>query len=145
MSSQALNRTLDIETVKGNARYSRVLLIDDNPMDNFVNKKLLESTSFATEVVTHQFPKEALSYLTSLDIEALPELIFLDIMMPEMDGFQFLDEFEKLQVSIQQKCKVIMLSTSDSFKDLNKANKSKFVKKFLNKPLTEKILHAINV
>jgi stress-induced morphogen len=38
-----------------------------------------------------------------------------------------------------------MLSTSDSFKDLNKANKSKFVKKFLNKPLTEKILHAINV
>lgn len=145
MSSQALNRTLDIETVKGNARYSRVLLIDDNPMDNFVNKKLLESTSFATEVVTHQFPKEALSYLTSLDIEALPELIFLDIMMPEMDGFQFLDEFEKLQVSIQQKCKVIMLSTSDSFKDLNRANKSKFVKKFLNKPLTEKILHAINV
>jgi CheY-like chemotaxis protein len=145
MSSQALNRTLDIETVKGNERYSRVLLIDDNPMDNFVNKKLLESTSFATEVVTHQFPKEALSYLTSLDIEALPELIFLDIMMPEMDGFQFLDEFEKLHVSIQQKCKVIMLSTSDSFKDLNKANKSKFVKKFLNKPLTEKILHAINV
>jgi CheY-like chemotaxis protein len=145
MSSQALNRTLDIETVKGNARYSRVLLIDDNPMDNFVNKKLLESTSFATEVVTHQFPKEALSYLTSLDIEALPELIFLDIMMPEMDGFQFLDEFEKLQVSIQQKCKVIMLSTSDSFKDLNRANKSKFVKKFLNKPLTENILQAINV
>jgi len=66
-------------------------------------------------------------------------------MMPEMDGFQFLEEFEKLQVSIQQKCKVIMLSTSDSFKDLNRANKSKFVKKFLNKPLTENILQAINV
>jgi CheY-like chemotaxis protein len=145
MSSQTLNKTVEIETIKGNARYSKVLLIDDNSLDNFVNKKLLESTSFATEVVMHQSPIEALSYLTNLDIEALPEVIFLDIMMPEMDGFQFLDEFEKLQVSIQQKCKVIMLSTSDSFKDLNRANKSKFVKKFLNKPLTEKILHAINV
>jgi len=145
MSSQTLNKTVEIETVKGNARYSKVLLIDDNSLDNFVNKKLIESTYFATEVVMHQSPIEALSYLTSLDIEALPEVIFLDIMMPEMDGFQFLDEFEKLQVSIQQKCKVIKLSTSDSFKDLNRANKSKFVKKFLNKPLTENILQAINV
>jgi CheY-like chemotaxis protein len=145
MSSQTLNQTVNIEVEKGNARYSKVLLIDDNSLDNFVNKKLLESTSFATEVVAHQSPKEALSYLASLDNAALPELIFLDIMMPEMDGFQFLDAFENLQDSVQHKCKVIMLSTSDSFKDLNKANKSKFVKKFLNKPLTEQVLQAINV
>ena len=66
-------------------------------------------------------------------------------MMPVMDGFAFLDEFAKLPEDITKNCKVIMLSTSESFKDLNKANKNRFVYKFLNKPLTDQVLAAINV
>jgi CheY-like chemotaxis protein len=66
-------------------------------------------------------------------------------MMPVMDGFQFLEAFENLNETIQKKCKIIMLSTSDSFKDLNRANKSRFVHKFLNKPLNEQVLGAINI
>jgi CheY-like chemotaxis protein len=76
---------------------------------------------------------------------SLPDLIFLDIMMPIMDGFGFLDEFAKLPDDITQKCKIVMLSTSESFKDLNKANKNRFVYKFLNKPLNEQVLTALNV
>jgi CheY-like chemotaxis protein len=65
--------------------------------------------------------------------------------MPVMDGFQFLDEYEKLPENQRMQMKVILLSTSESFKDLNRANKNPYVRKFLNKPLTIQVLQAINV
>jgi CheY-like chemotaxis protein len=121
------------------------MLVDDNSLDNFINKKLLESNGFAEVVTTFLSPIEALTFLKKATPAELPEIIFLDIMMPEMDGFAFLDEFEKLPESTHKACKVIMLSTSDSFRDLNRANKNRFVKKFLNKPLTAQIISAIKV
>jgi CheY-like chemotaxis protein len=66
-------------------------------------------------------------------------------MMPAMNGFEFLDAFEKLPQQVKNHCKIIMLSTSESFKDLNTANSNRFVKKFLNKPLSQEIIDAINV
>jgi CheY-like chemotaxis protein len=66
-------------------------------------------------------------------------------MMPGMDGFGFLDEFDRLDDSIKKKTRIVMLSTSESFKDLNRANQNKYVNKFLNKPLTEAMLNALNL
>ena len=126
-------------------KYAKVLLIDDNPLDNFVNKKLIEMNNFAAATDSFESAQAALDYLKSEKAEKLPDIIFLDIMMPGMDGFQFLDAFEFLNEVIQKKCKIIMLSTSDSFKDLNRANKNRFVNKFLNKPLNEQVLGAINI
>ncbi len=127
-------------------RYKNVLLIDDNEIDIIVNKKIIEGEKFAEEVSSAASASEALKMLNaSAGKPTLPDLIFLDIMMPVMDGFAFLDEFEKLPENITKNCKIIMLSTSESFKDLNRANKSRFVYKFLNKPLTEQVLAAINV
>lgn len=126
-------------------KYNSVLLLDDNDIDNMVNKKLIENGKFCKEILVHVSARETLNFLKSQNTEELPDVIFLDIMMPGMDGFAFLEEFEKLPDSIHKKCKVIMLSTSDSFKDLNRANKNKFVRKFLNKPLTEEMLAAINL
>jgi len=126
-------------------KYAKVLLIDDNALDNLVNKKLIEMHNFAEKTEVHESAQAALNYLKNEKAENLPDIIFLDIMMPVMDGFQFLEAFELLNEKIQKKCKIIMLSTSDSFKDLNRANKNRFVHKFLNKPLNEQVLGAINV
>lgn len=145
MSSQTLNESVIGSAKAGASKYSKVLLIDDNSLDNFVNKKLLESIGFAQEVNAFQSPVEALDFIKNAKHTELPEVIFLDINMPEMDGFQFLDAFALLTEATQNQCKIIMLSTSESFKDLNRANKNRFIKKFLNKPLTAQTVQAINV
>lgn len=126
-------------------KYANVMLIDDNDIDNFTNKKLIENANFASQVLVLNSAKAALEHLSSSTPENLPQLIFLDIMMPVMDGFEFLEQFEKLSETVRKNCKVIMLSTSESFKDLNRANKNIYVYKFLNKPLSDATLTAINV
>ena len=129
------------------ARYPVVMLVDDNELDNFINKKLLENEMFAETVIVHQSAQTALAELKKLENtpDRLPKIIFLDIMMPHMDGFGFLEEINKLSDGLKKHSKIIMLSTSESFKDLNRANQSKYVYKFLNKPLNKLVLDAIQL
>lgn len=126
-------------------KYKTALLIDDNEIDNFINKKLLLKTKFALDIIETKSAINALEYLNlNVDnLDNLPGIIFLDIMMPVMDGFEFLEEYDKLPDVIKKKCRIIMLSSTESFKDLNRANSNKHVYKFLNKPLTEPVLAAI--
>ncbi len=124
-------------------RYECIMLVDDNSIDNFINKQLMESCGFAGEVMVCQSAKEGLQHL--MTGKNLPQVIFLDINMPEMTGFDFLEAMMQLPEIVKHHCRVIMLSTSESFKDLNRANKNQFVRKFLNKPLTVEILAAIKV
>ena len=127
------------------SRYNVIMLIDDNDLDNFVNKKLIENENFAGQVLIQSSGVSALEHLKKHTGGEIPDLIFLDIMMPNMDGFGFLEEFDKLNDEVKKKSKIVMLSTSESFKDLNRANQSKYVYKFLNKPLSKSVLEALNV
>jgi CheY-like chemotaxis protein len=133
--------------MNGNAKYPLIMLVDDNELDILVNKKLIESENFASHIVSHPSVQSGIDYLKSNSANAgeLPNIIFLDIMMPGLDGFDFLDEFAKLDDSIKKKSRIVMLSTTESFKDLNRANQSPHCYKFLNKPLTAAVLKALNV
>ena len=82
-------------------KYRTVMLIDDNEIDNLINQKMIEAASITDNIYTHTGAKSAIEFLKNmekLDVaeQVLPDVIFLDIDMPLMDGFQFLDEFEKL-------------------------------------------------
>jgi CheY-like chemotaxis protein len=96
-------------------RYKTVMLIDDNEIDNLINQKMIEAAAISENIYTHTGAKSAIEFLKNMekmDIaeKVLPDIIFLDIDMPLMDGFQFLDEFEKLTPMAKSKCKIVMLS-----------------------------------
>ena len=77
--------------------------------------------------------------------ENLPSIIFLDINMPIVDGFVFLYEFEKFNELVRNKCKVIILSSSDNKRDIDKIVNNNHVIKFITKPLTEVALDEIKL
>ena len=121
------------------------MLVDDNDTDNFISKRIIEITNFADDVIVKNSGKSALDYLeeNKEDPNTLPEIIFLDINMPIVDGFLFLYEYEKFSNQIKDKCRVIILSSSDNKRDIDKIVNNDYVIKFVTKPLTEKTLEEI--
>lgn len=126
-------------------RLDLVMLVDDNETDNFISKRIIEITKFAKNVVIKSSGKSALEYIGAHrnDPKKLPELIFLDINMPIVDGFVFLYEFEKFAEVVKNKCRVIILSSSDNKRDIDKIVNNDHVIKFITKPLTEAALTEI--
>ena len=124
-----------------------VLLVDDNDTDNFISKRIIEITAFAHRVEVKNSGKSALDYLAENENrpENLPNIIFLDINMPVVDGFVFLYEFEKFRELVRTKCKVIILSSSDNKRDIDKIVNNNYVIKFITKPLTETSLEEIRL
>ncbi len=131
------------------AKYSQVLLIDEDQIDNLINERIITSGFFAKEVIVKTSALSALDYLKNIlqNNMTLPQIIFLDLKMPEMDGFGFLEEFDNLASvypRLKSECKVMVLSSSISPSDIDKASTNKYVAKYLNKPLSQKYLDAIN-
>jgi len=124
-----------------------VLLVDDNDTDNFISKRIIEITKFARRVEVKGSGKGALDYLKEHqnNPEDIPNIIFLDINMPIVDGFVFLYEFEKFNELVRSKCKVIILSSSDNKRDIDKIVNNNHVIKFITKPLTEVALDEIKL
>lgn len=124
-----------------------VMLVDDNDTDNFISKRIIEITKFAKEVEIKNSGKSALEYLEQNkdNEDKLPNIIFLDINMPIVDGFVFLYEFEKFDQTLKDKCKVIILSSSDNKRDIDKIVNNNHVVKFITKPLTESALEEIKL
>jgi CheY-like chemotaxis protein len=122
-----------------------VMLVDDNDTDNFISRRIIEITNFAKDVEIKNSGKSALEYLEAHkeDPTRLPDYIFLDINMPIVDGFVFLYEFEKFSHLLKNKCKVIILSSSDNKRDIDKIVNNDNVVKFVTKPLTESALDEI--
>lgn len=134
-------------------KYNAVMLIDDNEIDNLINQKIIESSSITDNIYTHTGGKSAIEFLRNAEKIAskignnsvLPDVIFLDIDMPLMDGFQFLDEFERLPDRIKQHCKIVMLTSSINSKDIKRSKRYEYVKEYVNKPLTKDNLNAMKM
>ncbi len=126
-------------------RLNCVLLIDDDEPTNYLNEKLIREAGCADTVVTKESGEEGLEYLVSCAEGniALPDLIFLDINMPAMNGWEFLEEYRKLDESIQSQVLLIMLSTSLNPDDHKRAEEMQEVAGFIHKPFTTITLEEI--
>ncbi len=131
-------------------KYRTVMLIDDNEIDNLINQKMIEAAAIADNIYTYTGAKSAIEFLKNmekLDVaeQVLPDVIFLDIDMPLMDGFQFLDEFEKLTNVAKKKSKIVILTSSINPQDFNRSKKYENVKLYLNKPLSHESIVKLEV
>ncbi|NJB71449.1 CheY-like chemotaxis protein [Saonia flava] len=115
----------------------KIVLIDDSEIDNYINKAIIKKVGDELEILSFTSGIEALEYLEELqnDLGEFPDFIFLDIRMPEMDGFEFLDEYIKLPEKVKDKCNVFILSSSLDPIDKEKTKQYKDVQKHLTKPL----------
>jgi CheY-like chemotaxis protein len=125
---------------KPKAKYETAMLIDDSEIDNFINQKMVEGCNFAERIYVHTSSKSALEFLMNferahLPDNLIPEIIFLDINMPIMDGFQFAEEFQKIAPKVYGKVKIVFLTSSLNPIDQKKAMAVRGVYSFLNKPL----------
>lgn len=122
----------------------RVLLVDDYEADNFLNKMLLDNMGCAEQVDIALDGAQALRYLsTPVDGNyPRPELICLDINMPVMNGWEFLDAYAELPPEQSGGVVLMMLTTSKNPDDAKRAQAQPCVKEYTNKPLTQPVLEA---
>ncbi|MEQ8475325.1 response regulator [Fulvivirga sp.] len=121
----------------------KVMIIDDNEIDIFINQKVLEFNNFASEIINIQAAQNAIDQLKSSKIEDIPNLIFLDLNMPIMDGFRFLYEFSLLSDEVRAKIKIVVLTSSDNSNDKEKVAANADVLTYISKPLTDQKLSEI--
>ncbi len=117
--------------------FKTCLLIDDNRLDIIINTRVIKTNNFANEIMVCRDAEEALDLLRHEKVK--PNVIFIDINMPVMDGFQFLDEYEKLNID-KSGIKIYMLSSFSNPADLERAKHNKYVIRLLDKSLTPSIL-----
>ncbi len=118
----------------------RILIVDDNEVDILINRKCIELSPYSCDIISKQSAKSALEYLLAAAEEELPDVLFLDIKMPEMDGFEFLDRlFSSLPHKVQMK--VVILTSSTAPEDVSKARAlaERGVIDYVEKPLTTKL------
>jgi CheY-like chemotaxis protein len=120
-------------------RFNKAMVIDDSATDRYIAEYYLRKCFIAAHVIMQASAIEGLEYLRQFaeNSEELPEILFLDIRMPLMDGFEFLSEYEKLPSSVHEYCIVIMVSSSIDPGDIALIKENRFIKKFINKPINK--------
>jgi CheY-like chemotaxis protein len=115
-----------------------VSLIDDDRIYQFTAKKILESTGLTKDIHAFYNGQEAVEYLTqhSKESTVLPDIIFLDINMPVMDGWQFLESFQELHSSLAKNIIIYMVSSSVDGNDIRRSKEYKDVTEYIIKPIT---------
>ncbi|MCC9136601.1 response regulator [Pontibacter silvestris] len=118
------------------SKAKRILLVDDDPAVSFITQRLFRQAQLEAEVLLASHGQEALDIVREVcRSEQCPELILLDINMPVMDGFEFLEELQKSADLSSAPIKIVMLSSSTHYLDMVKA-KDYPVIGCIEKPLT---------
>ncbi len=132
-----------------NTKSVSILLVDDDEINNFISVKLIKKTLLNTDIRTclnGRFAIDELVEIQQSNPDDLPDYILLDINMPIMNGWEFLDEYKRLGIDPKGKSKIYIISSSVFNNDINKAKSYPLVKDFISKPLSvEKIREALDM
>ena len=137
-----LNILIMDEEIMMKKKLNCILLVDDDESCNYYHQVMLKKMNCAEKVYLAYDGKEALDYIQSSleDVFPMPDIIFLDINMPGVNGWEFMEAYEKLDEKIKQKIVVVMLTSSLNPDDMKKASKYKSIVGFKNKYLEKEVM-----
>lgn len=126
-------------------KLKKILLIDDDTINNFIVINKLKNIGLVENTVSVLNGQEGIDYLQKCILENsdFPELILLDINMPILDGWGFLEEFSKIEKTYQNKTSIYMVSSSVYNEDIERSKKYSSIKMFISKPLVRERLNEI--
>lgn len=117
-------------------KVDNTILIDDSEIDLFIQRRFLEVYAFTRNIITYKSAQEALDALQQPNT-TIPDIIFLDLNMPNVDGFGFLKNLHSLAPAVQENTRIIVLTSSNNKKDKDEAFKYKNVVHYITKPIKQ--------
>lgn len=133
-------------TIENQRKFENVMIIDDNNIDLYITNRLIIKTNFGKKVLEYDDGAEALKYLQENqdNIPELPKIIFIDIYMPGMSGFEFMESYDLLPDSVKKYCKVYIISSTIDEHDIERSQLDKNVTAFQVKPISIEFLNSIS-
>lgn len=132
-------------TEESQPKFDTVMIIDDNIIDLYIPSRMITKNNFGKKVLQYTDAEEALKYLqdNQENIAGLPQVIFVDIYMPIMSGFDFLEAYDKLSLTLKNYCKTYIISSTIDNEDISRSRSDKNVVAFHVKPITKEFLDRI--
>lgn len=119
------------------------MLIDDSEIDLFIHRRFLELCNFSKELISYRSAESALDWLNNLNGAAAPDFIFLDLNMPVVDGFSFLQHFSTLPENVRGRAQIVVLTSSSSATDREQVLQHKNVIRMITKPIKQTDIDAL--
>jgi two-component system nitrate/nitrite response regulator NarL len=123
----------------------KIILIDDSEIDLFIHRRFLELCNFSRELITYRSAESALDWLKDLNGTEPPNIIFLDLNMPVVDGFSFLKHFTQLPDKIKNHSRIVVLTSSNSVTDREQVFLYKNVIQMITKPIKQSDIEALRI
>ncbi|MES2748669.1 MAG: response regulator [Bacteroidota bacterium] len=132
--------------LEGNEKFDTIMIIDDNTIDLYISSRIITKNKFAKKLLQFSSAVEALDYLNENqeNKSLLPNLILVDIHMPIMSGFEFMEIYNQLSTELKSNCDVYIISSTINDEDLKKIHNDKNIIAFHEKPITKEFLDDIN-
>ncbi len=130
---------------ENHVNFESVMIIDDNLIDLYIVSRMITKNNFGKKVLQYSSAMEALNYLQNNqeNMHLLPAVIFVDIYMPGMSGFEFMAEYDKLPGALKNHCRVFIISSSIDEQDVAKAKRDKNIVAMEEKPITKEFLNEL--
>jgi len=122
----------------------KYILVDDDPFNNIISNIEIESALGKVDIISFEIPEEGLAFIErEYKRTLMPTILFVDINMPTITGWEFMEQYEKFSEEIKRQISVYIVSSSLDPGDVDKADANKYIKGFISKPLNHEMILSI--